>query len=173
MTSTTYTCSTCGKEHEGLPSDWGFKLPDEVHALSYIERYKRAKYNADLCTLDEQRHFIRGVLPIPLVDQDDTFGWGIWAEVNRSTHDAYVEAFNSDAPEPAHRTGVLVNHVPGYSETSGLAVGIQFNAKGARPTFTFATGVVHGLAHEQLSGISQKRHHDILETLGFFDETDA
>lgn len=173
MPPTTYICSTCGKEHEGLPTDWGFKLPDEVHALSYIEKYTRAKYNADLCTLDEQRHFIRGVLPIPLVDQDDSFGWGIWVEVSRSIHDAYVKAFNSDAPEPTLCEGVLVNAIPGYSETSGLAVNVQFNGKDARPTFAFQAGEAHGLAHEQLKGISQKRQHDILEILGFFGETDA
>ncbi len=35
MAGHTYICSSCGKEHQGLPTDWGFKLPDEAFALSY------------------------------------------------------------------------------------------------------------------------------------------
>lgn len=173
MPSTSYICSTCGKEHEGLPADWGFRLPDEVHELSYLDRYARSRSNADLCTLDERRYFVRGVLAVPLAEQDDSFGWGIWAEVDRGTHDDYVRTFNDDESTLTTKAGKLVNTVRGYSETRELPVHICFHGGNTRPTFVFPPEVAHGLAHEQRQGISRKRHHDILESLGFFDQPDA
>ncbi|WP_416136139.1 DUF2199 domain-containing protein [Aquabacterium sp. A7-Y] len=52
MSDPSFVCATCGQRHSGLPTDYGFRLPDQVHALSYIERYRRSRSNADLCTLD-------------------------------------------------------------------------------------------------------------------------
>lgn len=173
MSSTSYICSTCGQEHDGLPTDWGFKLPDEVHELDYLQRYARTRANADLCTLDGSRYFFRGVLQIPLVEQDDTFGWGVWVEVERTVHDEYVRTFNDDESTLPICAGKLVNVIPGYSETRGLPVEIQFHGGKSRPTFTFEGDVAHGLAHEQRMGMSNRRQHDILESLGFFDEADA
>ena len=33
-----YVCSVCGKEHAGLPTDWAYKLPDDLWALPEPER---------------------------------------------------------------------------------------------------------------------------------------
>lgn len=168
-----YICSTCGKEHQGLPTNWGFKLPDEVHELGYIERYTRARSNADLCTLDDRRYFVRGVLAVALTEQNDAFGWGVWVEVDRATHDAYVRTFDDDDPNLPQCSGKLANTIPGYSETRDLPVNLRFQVSNSRPVVTFGPDVAHGLAHEQREGISRKRHHDVLQGLGFFDEADA
>lgn len=53
MTDQSYVCSSCGKTHKGLPTDWGFRLPDQVFELSYLDKYRRTRSNADLCSLDE------------------------------------------------------------------------------------------------------------------------
>ena len=170
---TSHICSTCGKEHEGLPTDYGFKLPDEVHALSYLEQYARTRANGDLCTLDERRYFIRGILQVPMIGREEYFGWGAWVEVDRTTHDGYVSNFNSELPESPGSSGRIANSLPGYSETLGLPVEIQFTGGTDRPKLVFTSEAAHVLAHEQHHGITAERHHEILENVGYFESTDT
>ncbi len=169
MADTSFTCSTCGQVHAGLPTDYGFRLPDEVHALNYLERYTKSRSNADLCTLDESRFFLRGILPLPFQERDDRFCWGVWVEVNQATHDRYLAGFHDDALQGATGTGTLANTIPGYAETLGLEVQVEFQSGGSRPTFLFLPDAAHALADEQRSGISSKRHHDLLDAVGHFD----
>lgn len=172
MTDTPFVCPSCGETHEGLPTDYGFRLPDEVHALSYLSRYQRSRSNNDLCTLDEHRHFIRGVISMPFLDQDDSFGWGVWVELAKDKHDEYLAGFNADLSTTPRFPGRIANTIPGYPDTMGMPVEVQFLTEGARPSFHFPTDAAHALALEQSHGITSKRHHDILRATGFFDKED-
>ena len=156
-----------------MPTDWGFKLPDIVHDLSYVEQYKRSRHNADLCTLDERRHFIRGLLPIPLPESGEEFNWGIWVEVDLPTHTLYVDGFNADLSGQPRSTGAIANKLSVYGQTIGLPVQIQYNPGNARPSFWLPEDQMHALALEQRGGITLKRQHSILEELGFFKKDDA
>jgi hypothetical protein len=40
-------CGTCGRVHPGLPTEWGFREPDEVLALPYIAKYLRTRIKPD------------------------------------------------------------------------------------------------------------------------------
>ena len=164
-----FICQTCGQRHEGLPTDFGFRLPDEVHELTYLDQYRRARRNSDLCTLDESRYFIRAVLPLPMPETDNEFRWGVWVEVSKPSHDLYVEKFDDAAEDEPRFPGIVVNAIPGYDGTIGLSVDVQLGAEGERPALYFPAATTHALALEQRSGISRKRHHDILESTGFFD----
>jgi len=170
-----FVCSHCGKEHEGLPTDWGYKLPDEVHDLSYLERYARSRHNSDLCTLDEGRHFVRTLLRLPLTDGagDQAFSWGVWVEVDKQTHDLYLSSWQEDISHHPRSAGRIANSIVIYGDTLGLPVEIQFQPGNDRPIVFLAPGTTHALALEQARGISGKRHHDILVALGHFDESDA
>ena len=172
MSDTSFVCDTCGETHEGLPTDYGFRLPDEVHALSYLSRYQRSRSNADLCTLDEHRHFIRGVISIPLLEQDDSYGWGVWVELAKDKHDEYLAGFNADLSATPRFPGRIANIIPGYPDTTGMLIEVQFSTEGARPSFHFPAETSHALAIEQRNGITHKRHHDILRATGFFDKKD-
>lgn len=168
MSDESFICSTCGQRHPGLSKDYGFRLPDEVHALGYVDRYLRSRSNADLCTLDGGRYFLRGVLPVPLIQANDDFCWGVWVEVDEMTHDTYAQGFESDLSKHPLRPGRLANNIPGYAGTVGLAVDIRFQDEGTWPLLAFPRSSVHALAHEQHHGISNRRHHDLLESVGYF-----
>ena len=170
MSSDSYYCTSCGKEHTGLPTDWAFRLPDEVHVLSYLDRYTRSRHNADLCALDEQRYFLRGLILIPFSESDGAFGWGIWVEVSREVHDLYLANFHDDISSHPRQPARLANDIPSYSPLKGVEVEIEFRGAGDRPVFWFGKAVVHALAHEQRGGISRVRHHDILNEMGYFEE---
>ncbi len=151
--------------------DFGFRLPDKVHALAYVERYLRSRSNVDLCTLDEARYFLRGVLPLPFQESEDEFCWGVWVEVAREHHQRYVSAFEADSSGTPRFAGSIANEVPGYGGTLGLVVEVQLQQAGERPA-VYVADSSHALAHEQRAGISRKRHHDILEATGFFRKKD-
>ena len=171
MTDTGYTCATCGKVHEGLPTDWGYRLPDEVYALSYLETYRRSRSNADLCTLDDQRHFLRGLLRIPFTHQDGDFAWGVWVEVPKAAHDFYVENFSNDAAAGARFEGRLANALPGFHGTLGAALGLELQRGKSRPILHFPGSAEHALARHQRDGIDAAGHHRFLEACGYFDES--
>jgi hypothetical protein len=173
MSDPSFVCATCGQRHSGLPTDYGFRLPDDVHELGYIEQYQRSRSNADLCTLDEQRYFFRGVIPVPFVGSDEEFYWGVWVEVEKEDHDAYIRGFDEDMSDHPRFVARLANDIPGYGGTKDLEVEVQFQSESARPSFHFPEAVSHPLAHEQREGITQKRHHDILEAVGFFEDGDS
>jgi hypothetical protein len=171
-----YICSHCGQEHEGLPTDWGYQLPDEVHVLNYLDRYARSRSNRDLCTLDEARYFFRALLPIRLSEQGDEefFNWGVWVEVEKSAHDLYLRSWKEDISAHTGLQGRLANDIKVHPGSIGLPVTIQFLPGTDRPKLHLPPDVLHALAIEQRNGISGKRHHDILTELGHFgDEDDA
>jgi hypothetical protein len=167
-----FRCGTCGLVHPGLPTEWGFREPDEVFALPYIAKYLRTRSNADLCTLDESRYFLRGHLQLPLTDGGE-FGWGVWVEVSHDHHDVYAGQIVCEAegrPSAQYRLeGRLANAIPGYRATLGVAVDVLLGEAGQRPSLWLPSRSRHTLAREQAGGISAARHHQLLEACGFFD----
>jgi hypothetical protein len=159
-----FVCSICGETHAGLTTDWAYALPDEVWALSEPERAARAKYDSDLCRLDD-RHFIRCVLPVPLVEQKGAFCWGAWAEVEQSTFYRYVELYEVDGSYERPHDGTLANELSVYRQTIGVPVLIQFGDPTRRPVLSTRPNDQGPLAQEQRLGIDLARHHEIVARL--------
>lgn len=170
--SSGFRCGTCGRTHAELLTEWGFREPDEVFALDSIAKYLRTRINADLCTLDESRYFLRGHLRLPLVDGGE-FGWGVWVEVSQDHHDVYVGQILAEARgEPTTQfrlEGRLANAIPGYRATLGVAVHVLLEEAGQRPSLWLPSRSRHTLAREQTRGITAARHHELLEACGYFD----
>lgn len=170
-----FKCGTCGGVHAGLPTEWGFREPDEVFALSYIAKYLRTRINPDLCTLDESRYFLRAYLTMALTEGGE-FGWGLWVEVSHDQHDVYVGQILSEAqgePTTQYRLeGQLANAIPGYRATLGVAVDVLLSEAGQRPSLWLPRRSRHMLAREQAKGLSASRHHQLLEACGFFDQSE-
>jgi len=159
-----FVCGICGETHPGLTTDWAYTLPDEVWALSEPERATRAKYDSDLCRLDN-RYFIRCILPVPLTDQNEAFCWGAWAEVSEQTFYRYVELYEVDgSSEPSH-PGRLANALSPYGQTLGVPVLVQFGDPTKRPGLTALVNDHSLLAREQRLGIDAERHHMIVAQL--------
>lgn len=160
---TGFQCAHCGEWHNELLKDLGSQLPDDVWALDYVERYLRARHNADLCTLDGRRHFIRGVLPVPLTYTDDAFCWGLWIEVSRKDHDQYIRTMQDGAPKAIEFEGVLANNLKAYARLIGQKVLAHVEARSSdRPMIRMTATSRHKLAIEQRKGIDLQRHHEIV-----------
>ena len=164
--ATSTRCAQCGEEHEGLPTDYGFQLPDDVHALSYIDRYRRAHFNKAVCVLNGERHFVRGLLYVPFVHRADAFAWGVWAEVSREAHDAYVEHFDDDALLGAKRPGRMANTLQGFPDATGSLLEVEFRDHRSRPMLRFPKDLHHPLAQDQHRGIDATRHVEYAKWCG-------
>ncbi|HTH09290.1 MAG TPA: DUF2199 domain-containing protein [Acidovorax sp.] len=156
-----FRCGSCGEWHEELATDIGCGLPDAVFELSYLDRYRRARYNQDFCTLDGKRWFIRCVLPVPFTYRDDYFGWGVWVEVTQQQHDQYLVFFEESGGTPPVIQGSVANQLKGYRATQGLSVRLDMDPD-RRPLAYLLPTSRHALAREQRKGMDAERHHALI-----------
>jgi hypothetical protein len=135
-----------------------------VWAIPEGKRNDEAKFNTDLCEWG-QRYFIRSMLPIPFLDREGYFGWGVWVEVEKDGFDAYLNIYETDGSNEPRIPCSLANKVPGYNEIEQCIVELQFGPSDKRPMVYFANNSCH-MAQEQRQGINAIRYHQILESIG-------
>jgi hypothetical protein len=155
-------CAGCGKEISEHQTDMGFQLPDIVWQLSEDEKKKRAKFDSDLCRLDMERYFVRGVTLIPFQSRSDAFAWGFWAEVTKDDFFHYVDIYDKDGSNEPTIRGRLANTPEGYENLEGYPVIVKFGLPSKRPIFELLPSD-HKLYQEQVEGITDQRLHEILK----------
>ena len=70
-----FRCTACKQIHETLP-DVGFDRPDHAWHVPEAERAERVFLTEDHCIIDREDFFIRGVIELPLIDAEGSFGFG-------------------------------------------------------------------------------------------------
>ena len=154
-------CPCCGKDVGLHEMDVAFALPDAIHALSEGQRAARAKTHSDLCSLDDRRFFIRGVVYAPVQQLGTLFGWGVWAEVAREVFLRYKTIYDIDASDEPSAAGVLANVPPGY-EVVEQPLEIVFGPPDQRPTFRLAP-TDSDFYREYVEGLPARKWHSIIE----------
>jgi hypothetical protein len=154
-------CPCCGKEVEPHQMDVAFGLPDAVFALSEEQRAARASMHSDLCSLDDRRYFIRGVVYVPVQQLGIDFGWGVWAEVSADTFRRYRELYDQDGSSEPPAAGILANTPPGYAAIE-QALEIHFGPADQRPLFK-PTASDSEFYREQIEGLPVRKWHRIIE----------
>jgi hypothetical protein len=76
------------------------------------------------------RYFIRGILFIPLVQREDDFAWGVWAELEHSAFERYLEIYDADASDEPPMGGTLANAIPGFEDAANERVLVKFGRSG-------------------------------------------
>lgn len=98
----------CGEVAE--PLEKSFHAPDEIFALGEAAG-TRAHVRRNLASLDEERFFVRALLPVQ-VERYGTWHLGAWYEVSRSDYDALSSAGDDPDASPRLRfAGTLANEV--------------------------------------------------------------
>ena len=158
-------CSHCGEDLAEHATDIAIGLPDPIFDLSSSERESRCFTSEDLCSLDGERFFIRGVVPIPLDEAPGHhFGLGLWAEVPRRHFERYVELYDEDASAEPIFQGILANRIPGY-DALGHDVDVRLGGTEVRPLFALVQSD-HTMSRDQRRGISFARLHEIHDACG-------
>lgn len=158
-----FQCGTCGKQHDHLPRDIGFRRPDAYFNVPEGQRERRVLIDDDLCIIDEMTFFLRGVLYLPFQNGAGQFGWGIWATVSPDDFRAYVAAWHDDAEDHLPPfPGQIASALGPYPDSLGLSVTIQALSGGERPRLTVVSAE-HPLGLDQRAGISDEKAHSFVE----------
>lgn len=154
-----YRCSVCGEAHDGLP-DITQDKPDQWWGVPEEERNRRILLNSDICVIDDEDFFIRGVIEIPIHDYPECFGFGVWVSQKRENFLAYMENFDSSEIGPFF--GWLCNEIAYYDEsTLFLKTTAHFRDDGMRPRIELEL-TDHPLAIDQRDGITLDRAWEIV-----------
>jgi hypothetical protein len=162
-----YTCSCCGKRHEGSPS-FGFDAPYQYASLSAEQKLTMGKLSSDLCTIThegEVDRFIRTILEIPIVGAQDPFVWGVWVSLSERSYERYVSTY--DNPVAGERFfGWLCNTLPVYPRGGPFAADALVQLNRQRPKLVLHnTEPLHPLVADQRDGISIIRAQEIAEAV--------
>ena len=162
-----FWCSDCGSFHEGPPFDYAAPVPD-ILLIVPEEQREDVVVSGDLCWIrveGNDHYFVRGVIPIPVLDSPRTFNWGVWAQISPEDFTRLVDLWDSEDRwrEPAF-PGLLGTDIAVYPDTLGLPVLVQLQGGNQRPTFE-VDDPEHPLASDQREGISVARVQDIAEAL--------
>jgi hypothetical protein len=154
-----YRCSICGQLHDDLP-DLTSDRPDMWWGVPEAERKRRIKLTSDLCTIDDEDFFIRGVLTIPIHDGPRPFGIGVWVSLSRKDFREYVRFPDTDAIGPFY--GWLCTRIAYYpEETLFLKTMVRFRKGNLRPAIILEP-TDHPLAVDQREGITLEKAWDII-----------
>ena len=160
-----YTCSTCGRYHDEEIRDVRAELPEEIRRLPEDERDRRAELSpeGDFATLtDADRHFVRALIEIPITDEGDVFGWGVWVRLDRHAVARVAQTWSDEDAEGAEYEGWLATELPAYGETEGLDGTLRLRSVDLLPSFELAD-TAHRLGHEQRVGIDVDRARELAE----------
>jgi hypothetical protein len=158
-----YRCTTCGQEHDDLP-DLGADKPDIWWSIPEAERPARIKLTTDTCIVDDEHFFIRGVLRIPLTDEPQVFGFGVWVSQKQENFEKYVANFDTSKIGPFF--GWLCTSIGYYPEgTLHLKTMAHFQDGNQRPHIVVEP-TDHPLAVDQHEGITLAKAWEIVHFYG-------
>ena len=165
MPNVTYICNCCGQRHDGPPRAWHFEAPASWDALPSADRDQRGELTSDQCVIDNERFFIRGLVQIPVLGEDEPLEWGVWVSLSRKNFERASLLWLDERriSEPSY-FGWLNNSLPIYPETLNLKTAVVSRAVGLRPLIELEP-TDNPLAVEQRQGISRERVQEIAESL--------
>src|SRR5260370_34523438 len=94
MSPMPFLCHTCGQMHEELPDITADK-PDNWWSIPEKQRKKRIRLTSDTCILDDESFFIRGVIHIPIHENQKPFGFGVWVSQKRENFYTYLRNYET------------------------------------------------------------------------------
>jgi hypothetical protein len=153
-----YQCACCGKTHEELP-DIGFAKPEHYFDVPPEERGDRIQLTNDICVIDNQYYFIRGVIKIPVNDGETYFGIGVWISQKKENFENYQQ--HPDSSEIGPYFGWLCSDIPEFGNTLSLKTEAHFQNGNLRPWIKLQTSD-HPLAVAQQEGISLARAWEVV-----------
>ena len=156
-------CSVCGREHPVEETEVFFKYPDPYLELEPGERDSRSRIDENFCSIDEQRYFIRCLVPVDFVDAEDFYCWGVWEEVDADKFWEVVESWTDEDQSKLPRLRArIANHLPYYGDT--LAVEAELERRDDTRPFLYVTGESR-LRRDQRLGIKREKAVEYLHSV--------
>jgi hypothetical protein len=148
-----YRCSQCNDIHKGLPA-LAFGWPTYIDSIPESERASRCRKSDDLCVVDDEHYFVRGILDLPIIGTSETYSVGAWSTLSATNFAIYeADFFGARSGSYGPFVGWFSNSVPGYAATTNQKCRVHFHADDKRPTFELEP-TDHPLAIAQRDGIT-------------------
>ena len=171
--ATELRCGCCNKLVKLGDGEPFSRLPDAVFAVPKSERFQRVRDSADYCRIakedawglgDNDRFFVRAVVPFEVHGVETPFRWGVWVELSvqdfRRVSDLHDDPDQASTPAFAAK---LANDLVGYDDTLDLPCSLQLTGLRTRPAVVFDEDVQHPFAVEQRAGVSPHRIGEWME----------
>lgn len=137
---------------------YGAEAPWRIMGIPEDEVETRVDLTDDQCVIDEKSFFIRGHIPIPVLDSGETFLWSVWCSLSERSFLHACDRWNdSDRMNDPPYFGWLMSRLPGYPDTIHLQTSVQSRAVGLVPHITVLEPSQHPLVLEQRDGITMDR----------------
>ena len=138
-----FTCTVCGETHADETRDIRLGLPQPIFRLDDDERLQQAWVEDDFAVLhgaNGDRHFVRGLLELPIPEEDGRFGYGSWIEVSGEDVAALGELWDDDDGwRHGPFSGTIANELSPYFATEGAVYRRPIGAR--RPFMPVAGGL--------------------------------
>jgi hypothetical protein len=159
-----FVCSVCGERHEERLMDLSAEVPEHWREVSIRTRL-RSKLADSICWIRERRGeehvYVRGLVELPVPELDDSFRFGVWAEISEDDFDAVYEGWDDGSLVGFEYPGTLDTSLDYPVETRGLPVLLREREGGAAPAIEVLDRE-HPLGREQHDGISSARVDEIV-----------
>jgi hypothetical protein len=164
-----WKCGTCEEWHTGPALDFGYDSPyywleehEKANRLatllpSRITKRRKTFLTEDVCAIDDEHFFVRGILPLPIIGSAETFCWGVWGSLSRDNFETLLA--KDDDPERVELPPMfswLSNQISEYPETLNLKMYAHVQPSDTRPNFELEH-TDHPLAQEFHHGITPER----------------
>ena len=106
-------------------------------------------------------YFLRALLEIPIIGNDEPFMWGVWGSVSAASFADYNDSDRGEKHQGNYFSW-FSSLLPGYPETVGLKCSMQSRSGGLRPVVMLAPSD-HPLAIDQRDGISLEKAQLLFE----------
>lgn len=150
-----WQCTCCGKAMVGLPMDLAYQRPDRWDDLG-ADQKAQSLLQSDFCCIrpadGSEAYFIRALLPIPVVDFEAEFRFGVWVAVSRESFRIYADGFKTDIYRQESCIGHIANAIPDVASSLGLETRVWFENGGLRPRLELPPSH-HPLFHAQANGV--------------------
>ena len=162
-----FKCEKCGQEHEGLPTDIGYRGRATSSRCRH-KRGRRCQFTDDIGVIDGKRYYIRGVLYVPIRDTGGEFGWGLWRASARRTSSA-IDPCGPSMGRMSRRSADISAWKTSRATRGSTDTKSRSNcAASERPTFHLSVSE-HRLSREQHSGITVHEVEEILANCSWTD----
>ena len=164
-----WKCHTCEEWHKGPCLDFSFDAPiywtDNIassQSPSEGKEFPPTFLTEDLCAIDDEHFFVRGVIHLPIIGTAETFRWGVWGSLSKDNFGKLMSMW--DDPKRVELPPMfswLSNNIQHYPDTLNLKMYAHIKEPCDRPTFELEP-TDHPLSQEYYHGISAERVKQIM-----------
>ena len=169
-----WKCGSCEEWHYGPCLDFSYHSPmywtsenEEANEVDFFDSGNQGLpntfLNEDLCVMDGEHYFVRGLIHLPIIGTAETLRWGVWGSLSRENFEKLVLMF--DEPERAELPPMfswLSSQIDGYPDTRSLKMHAHIQEPGVRPIFDLEP-TDHPLSQEYHHGITPERVREIMK----------